>query len=60
MFNFDWVDTSPSAATDSNMPRPKRCIVAIPDGGSNAEAEWTAFAQALQDNFGVPFRQQQS
>jgi len=58
-FIFDWVDTSPSAATDSNMPRPKRCIVAIPDGGSNAEPEWTAFAQALQDNFGVPFRQVQ-
>jgi len=59
-FIIDWVDTTPSASTDSFMPRPKRAIIAIPDGGSNAEAEWTALFQALQDNFGVPFRQVQA
>jgi len=59
-FIIDWMDTSPSASTDSWMPRPKRAIIAIPDGGSNAEAEWTALFQALQDNFGAPFRQVQA
>lgn len=56
-FIIDWVDTSPSAATDSNMPRPKRVILAVPDGGSNAEDELTVFMQMLQDDYGVPFRQ---
>ena len=32
---IDWVDTSPSASTDSWMPRPKRLIIAVPTANSN-------------------------
>ena len=54
-YTIDWVDTSPSAATDSFMPRPKR--LKIYTTGTNASNEWNAIFDSLNVDFDVPFVQ---
>ena len=54
LFHIDYVDTSASAATDSNMPRPKRVTLAIT--GSTAIGEINAIFDKLNSVFQAPFR----
>ena len=54
LFHVDYFDTSPSAATDANMPRPKRVTLAIT--GSTAIGEINAIFDKLNSVFQVPFK----
>ena len=52
---IDYVETQPSAATDSNMPRPKRLIIAVPTASTTVTAELNAIGDAFNTLFNVPF-----
>jgi hypothetical protein len=52
---IDWEDRSPSAATDSYMPRPKRLIIAVPTASTTVTAEMNAIMDTLNADFGAPF-----
>jgi hypothetical protein len=52
---IDWNDTSPSASTDSWMPRPKRLIIAVPTASTTVTAELNAIGDTLNADFNVPF-----
>ena len=54
LFHLDYFDTSPSASTDANMPRPKRVTLAIVGGTAIAEID-TIFDK-LNSVFQVPYR----
>ena len=53
-FTIDYDDRSPSAATDSFMPRPKR--IKIYTTGTTASNEWNAIFDTLNVDFDVPFK----
>ena len=52
-FIIDWIDTSPSAATDSNMPRPKRLIIATT--GTTISNELNVMFDSFNVDFNTPF-----
>ena len=56
LYIIDWLDKSPSASTDSFMPRPKRLIIAIDSSHGTATAEMEDFMDQFNNDFGVPFR----
>ena len=54
-YTIDWVDTSPSAATDSFMPRPKR--LKIYTTGSTISDELNVMFDSFNVDFNTPFVQ---